>query len=60
MVTILVNFNTKYDNLDLDELLTIKQAMASFYQKNFQKAIHIEFQFFIENSSEKNENAPSD
>ena len=53
IVRILANLYAIYDNLDLDKLLFFKQAMTSPYWQKFEKAMDIEFQFFIKNDTWK-------
>ena len=49
MVTVLANLNAKCDDSGPDELLSIKDARASPYWKDFEKAMHAEFQSLIDN-----------
>ena len=59
MVTVLANLNAGYDNSGPDKPLTIKEAMATPYWKDFEKAMHIEFQSLIENDTWEYRDAPS-
>lgn len=43
IANILTNFNIKYNDLSLDKLFSQKKVKKSFYQKNFQKTIYIDF-----------------
>lgn len=51
IVTVLANLNTRCDDSSPDKPLFFKKAMASLYWKNFEKTIHVEFQFLIENDT---------
>ena len=57
MVTILANLNTGYNNFDSNKPITIKEIIAISYQKNFEKAIYIKFQFLIKNNTQEYKNA---
>lgn len=59
IVTVLANLNAEYNNSSLDKPLTIKKAMATPYWKDFEKAMHIEFQLLIENDTWEYRNASS-
>lgn len=59
MVTILANLIAGYDDSGPDEPLTLKQAIASPYWKDFEKAMHVEFRSLIENNTWEYKNAPS-
>ena len=59
MVKVLANLNVKYDDSGPDEPLSLKEAMASSYWKNFEKAIYVEFRSLIENDTLDYENATS-
>ena len=58
MVPILANLNVRYDNFGPDEPLIIKEALATSYWKNFEKTMHIKFQFLIENNTWEYKDAP--
>ena len=59
MVTVLANLNAGYDDCGPDELLSLRKTMVSPYWKDFEKAMHTEFQFFIENNTWEYRDAPS-
>lgn len=59
IVTVLANVSARYDDSGPDEPLTLKQAMASPYWKDFEKAMHVEFCSLIENNTWEYKNAPS-
>lgn len=59
MVIVLANLNVGYDNFGPDERLIIKKAMATTYWKDFEKAMHTEFQSLINNDIWEYKNAPS-
>ena len=58
MVTVLANFSAEYHNSVPDEPLFLKKAIASPQWKDFEKAMHAEFEFFIENDTSEYRNAP--
>ncbi len=58
MVTVLANLNAGYVDSGPDEPLSLKEAMASPYWKNSEKAIYAEFQSLIENDTWEYQNAP--
>ena len=58
MVTVLANLNAVYDDSGPDELLSLKEAIASPYWKNFEKAMYSEFQSLIENDTWEYKNTP--
>lgn len=43
IIIVLANLNFRNNNSDLDEPFFLKKIMASFYLKNFEKAIYAEF-----------------
>ncbi len=59
MVTVLANLYVGYDDSGPDKPLFLKEAMASPYWKNFEKAMYIEFQSFIENDTWEYRDVPS-
>lgn len=59
MVMVLANLSTGYDNSGPDELFSLRETIASPYWKEFEKAMHVEFQFLIENNTWEYKNAPS-
>ena len=60
MITVLANLNTGCDNSSLDKPCSLKEVMRSPYWKDFEKAIHSEFQSLIENDTWEYQKAPSD
>ena len=59
MVTVLANLSAGCDDSGPDEPLSIKEAMATPLWKDFEKAMHAEFQSLIENDTWEYRNAPS-
>ena len=51
IVSVLANLNAECDDSGPDELLSLREAMASPYWKDFEKAMHAEFQSLIENDT---------
>ncbi len=60
MITVLANLNPGCDDSGPNEPLFFKAAMASSYCKDFEKAMHIEFQSLIENDIWEYRDALSD
>lgn len=52
-------FSWRYDDSGPDEPLCLKEPMASAYWKEFEKAMHVEFQSIFENGTWGYRNAPS-
>ncbi len=59
MVTVFANLNAGSDDSGSDEPLSLKETMSSMYWKNFEKAMHAEFQSLIENDTWEYKNASS-
>lgn len=51
MVTVLANLSAGYDDSGSDQPLTLKEAMASAYWIDFEKAMLLEFRSLIENGT---------
>ena len=60
MGTVLGNVNASCDDSSPFELHSLKKPIRSPYYKNFDKAIHVEFQSLIENDTWEYQEAPSD
>ena len=59
MVTVLANLNAGCDDSGPDEPLSLKEARASPYWKDFEKAMHAEFQSLIENDTWEYRDVPT-
>lgn len=59
IITVLAHLSARYGDSGLNEPLSLKEAMSSPYWKNFEKAIHAEFQSLIENNTWEYRNTPS-